>query len=81
MEAQQAGDAREEILVEWDDCRERTAGRCLAQPQPMLSGRIGDDDMAPLDPGQIGEQRAERARIDGFAFALILGLRISAPQR
>ena len=30
----------------------------------MLSGCIGDNDMASVDPGQIGEQRAERARID-----------------
>ena len=39
--------------------------RCrIAQPQPMLAGRIGDDDMASVDSSQIGEQRAERARID-----------------
>ena len=64
MEAQQAGDAGEEILVERDDCCERPARRRVAQPQPMLSGCIGDNDMASVDPGQIGVQRAERARID-----------------
>ena len=30
----------------------------------MLAGRIGDDDMASVDPGQVGEQCAERARVD-----------------
>jgi hypothetical protein len=64
VEAQQAGDAREEILVERDDRSKRPAGRRLAQPQPMLAGRIPDDDMASVDPGQVGEQRAERMRID-----------------
>jgi len=30
----------------------------------MFAGRVGDDDMASVDPGQVGEQRAKRARID-----------------
>jgi len=30
----------------------------------MLAGRIGDDNMPSIDPGQVGEQRAECARID-----------------
>jgi hypothetical protein len=30
----------------------------------MFAGRIPDDDMASVDPGQVGEQRAERAWID-----------------
>lgn len=30
----------------------------------MFASRIPDDDMAPIGPGQVGEQRAERARID-----------------
>ncbi|WP_158298496.1 MULTISPECIES: hypothetical protein [unclassified Sphingobium] len=30
----------------------------------MLAGRIGDDDMATVNPCQVGEQRAERARIN-----------------
>ncbi len=30
----------------------------------MLARRVGDDDMAAVDPGQVGEQRAQRARID-----------------
>lgn len=30
----------------------------------MFAGRIPDDDMASIDPGMVGEQRAERARID-----------------
>jgi hypothetical protein len=30
----------------------------------MLACRIGDDDLASVDSGQVGEQRAERARID-----------------
>lgn len=64
MEPQQAGDAGDEILVERDDRGERLARRRVAQPKPMLAGRVGDDDMAPVDSGQVGEQRAERARID-----------------
>lgn len=64
MEAQQADDAREKILVERDHGGKRTARLRIAQPQPMLTGGIGDDDMAPVDAGPIGEQRAECARID-----------------
>lgn len=64
MEAQQAGDARDEILVERNDGGERAAGLGVTQPKPMLAGRVGDDDMASVDPGLVGEQRAERARID-----------------
>ena len=64
MEAQQAGDACDEILVERDDRGERPAGCRLAQPQPMFAGRIPDDDMASVDPGQVGEKRTKRARID-----------------
>jgi hypothetical protein len=30
----------------------------------MLAGRVSDDDMASVDPGQVGEQRAECARIN-----------------
>ena len=30
----------------------------------MLAGRVSDDNMASVDPGQVREQRAERARID-----------------
>ncbi len=30
----------------------------------MLAARIGDDNMASIDPGQVSEQRAQRARID-----------------
>lgn len=30
----------------------------------MLAGRIGDDNMASVDPGQVREQRAQRTRID-----------------
>ncbi|GGO91679.1 hypothetical protein GCM10011329_06930 [Stakelama pacifica] len=30
----------------------------------MLAGHIGHNDMASVDPGQVGEQRAKRARID-----------------
>lgn len=64
MEAQQAGDAGDEILVERNDGGERAAGLGVTQPQPMLAGRIGDDDVASVDPRLVGEQRAERARID-----------------
>ncbi|EZP81815.1 hypothetical protein BV97_02473 [Novosphingobium resinovorum] len=64
MEAQKAGDPRYEILVERDDGSERPAGLRVAQPQPMLACRIGDDDMASVDSSQVGEQPAERARID-----------------
>lgn len=64
MEAQEAGDAGEEILVERDDRGERPSRRRVAQPQPMLAGRVRDDDMATFDPGKVGEQRAQRARID-----------------
>ena len=64
METQQAGDAGDEILVERDDRGERSADLRVAQPQPMLAGRIGRDDMASVDPGHVGEQRAERARIN-----------------
>jgi hypothetical protein len=64
VEAQQTGDPREEILVERDDGGERLAGLRIAQPQPMFAGRIGDNDVASVDPGLVGEQRAERARID-----------------
>lgn len=64
MKAQQAGDARNEILIKWNYRSERPAGCRLAQPQPMFAGRIPDDDMASVDPGQVGEQRAERAWID-----------------
>ncbi len=64
MEAQQTGDAGEEILVERDDGCERPARRWVAQPQPVLSGRVGDDDMASIDPGKVSEQLAERVRID-----------------
>lgn len=49
VEAQQAGDAGEEILVERDDGRERPAGLRIAQPKPVLAGRVGDDDMASVD--------------------------------
>jgi hypothetical protein len=51
VEAQQAGNAREEILVEGDDGGERAVGLRIAQPQPMLARRVGDDDMAPFDAG------------------------------
>ncbi|BCI71974.1 hypothetical protein SPKIRA_28040 [Sphingomonas paucimobilis] len=64
MEAQQAGDAGKEVLVERDDCGKRPAGRRVAQPKPMLSGRIGDDDMASVDPSFVGEQLAESSWID-----------------
>ena len=64
METQQARDTGDEVLVERDDCGERPAGRRIAQPQPMLAGRIGDDDMASVDPGQVSEKRAQRAWID-----------------
>jgi hypothetical protein len=64
VEPQQAGDAGDEILVERDNRGERFARCRIAQPQPMLAGRVGDDDVAPVDSGQVGEQRAERARID-----------------
>jgi hypothetical protein len=64
VEAQQAGDAGDEILVERNDGGERAAGLGVTQPQPMLAGRIGDDDVASVDPRLVGEQRAERARID-----------------
>lgn len=30
----------------------------------MFACRIGDDDVASVDASQVGEQRAERARID-----------------
>ena len=30
----------------------------------MIAGRIPDDDMASVDPGQVGEKRTKRARID-----------------
>ena len=30
----------------------------------MLAGRVGDDDVASVDARFVGEQRAERARID-----------------
>ena len=64
METQQAGDAGNEILVERNDGSERAARLRITQPQPMLAGRVGDDDMAAVDPGQVGEQRAQRARRD-----------------
>lgn len=64
METQQAGDAGDEILVERNDGSERAARLRIAQPQPMLARRVGDDDMAPFNTGQVGEQRAERAWID-----------------
>lgn len=51
METQQAGDAGDEVLVERNDSGEPLTGRRIAQPQPMLTGRVGDDDMAPFDPG------------------------------
>lgn len=54
VKAQQAGDAGEEILVERDDRGERLARLGVAQPQAMFAGRIGDDDMASVDPGQVG---------------------------
>ena len=64
METQQARDAGDEILVERDDGGERLTGRRRAEPKPMLARSVGDDDMASVDAGQVGEQRAERARID-----------------
>lgn len=64
VEAQQAGDAGKEVFVERDDGGKRPPRRCLAQPQPMFAGRIRHNNMASVDPGQICEQRAERARID-----------------
>ena len=64
MEAQQAGDPRDEILVERYYGGERPAGRRIAQPQAMLAGRVGDDDMAAVDPGDVGEQCAQCVRID-----------------
>lgn len=64
MEAQQAGDPGEEVLVQRNDRRKRSARLGVAQPEPMLAGRIGNYDMPAVDTGQIGEQRAERARID-----------------
>ena len=64
MKAQQARDPGDEVLVERNDRGERLARCRIAQPQPMLAGRVGDDDMAAVDPGQVGEQRAQRARRD-----------------
>nr|WP_237241253.1 hypothetical protein [Sphingomonas koreensis] len=64
METQQAEDALDEVLVERDDRGERPAGRRIAQPQPMLAGRVSDDDMPAVDSGLVGEQRAQRQRID-----------------
>jgi hypothetical protein len=64
VEAQQAGDAGDEIPVERDDGGERAARLGVPQPQPMLARCVGDDDMASVDSGLVGEQRTERARID-----------------
>src|SRR3546814_12995991 len=62
--SQQARDAGDEILVEWDNCGERLARRRRAEPQPMLARSVGDDDMASVDSSHGGKQRAQRARID-----------------
>src|SRR3546814_4090756 len=62
--SQQARDAGDEILVEWDNCGERLARRRRAEPQPMLARSVGDDDMASVDSSHVGKQRAQRARID-----------------
>ena len=51
VETQQAGDAGDEILVERNDRGERAARLRITQPQPMLAGRIGDDNMPSIDPG------------------------------
>jgi hypothetical protein len=67
VKAQQARDPGDEVLVERNDRGERLARCRIAQPQPMLAGRVGDDDMAAVDPGQVGEQRAQRARRTGAA--------------
>ena len=64
VETQQAGDAGDEILVERNDRGERLALCGIAQPKPMLACRVGDDHMASFDPRHVGEQSAERARIN-----------------
>jgi hypothetical protein len=64
MEAQQAGDAGDEILVERYDGGERLTGCRRAEPKPMLARCIGDDDMATVDPGEVCKQRTQRTRID-----------------
>lgn len=64
VEAQQARNTRDEILVERDNGSERPARLRIAQPKPMLAGCIGDDDVASVDARFVGEQCAECARID-----------------
>lgn len=64
MEAQQARDARGEVFIKRDDRSERLARCGIAEPQPMLAGCVGDNYMATVNPGQVGENCPERARID-----------------
>src|SRR3546814_20226091 len=71
VESQQARDAGDEILVEWDNCGERLARRRRAEPQPMLARSVGDDDMASVDSSHVGKQRAQRARIDQIGRAQV----------
>lgn len=65
METKQTSDASDEILVERNDRGERSASRRVAQPKAVFSCGVGDDNMASVDTDLIGEQCAERARIDG----------------
>ncbi len=49
-------------LVERDDGGERLTGRRRAEPKPMLARSVGDDDMASVDPGEVGKPSAPSAR-------------------